>query len=311
MGKCLSTCFGSPCAQENGQPSRKLSSNKPPSFTPIHTIATTNEHSNAVTTNTSQVTPTIEDSLTSSKSINSDKKMFGNVGSYLPPIRKTANGSEGRRSFSSKEPSDSKINALFEQYKDSDEDAILADGIEQFCEDLNVRPEEFRVLVLAWKFDAENMCKFTRTEFLVGCKSMKVDSIKGIQSKFSDMLKEVSKPDQFKEFYKWTYRFGLDSDLGQRTLSTDIAISLWKLVFTQREPRILDRWLSFLEEHPSIKGIPKDTWDMFLHFVDNVGDDLGLYDDAEAWPSLLDDFVEFENDRQNQNVSEKTTEEYW
>lgn len=39
----------------------------------------------------------------------------------------------------SKPPSDSKLNALFEQYKDEMEDAILAEGIEQLCKDLQVR----------------------------------------------------------------------------------------------------------------------------------------------------------------------------
>jgi DCN1-like protein 3 len=42
---------------------------------------------------------------------------------------------------------------------------------------------------------------------------------------------------------------------------------------------------------------------MFLNFVTSVGSDLSLYDDTEAWPSLLDDFVEFENDQLNQNSS--------
>ena len=44
---------------------------------------------------------------------------------------------------------------------------------------------------------------------------------------------------------------------------------------------------------------------MFLHLVDAVGDDLSRYDDTEAWPSLFDDFVEWANDRANQNVHTK------
>lgn len=46
----------------------------------------------------------------------------------------------------------------------------------------------------------------------------------------------------------------------------------------------------------------RDTWLMFLHLMDAVGDDLSRYDDNEAWPSLFDDFVEWANDRANQNV---------
>ena len=52
-----------------------------------------------------------------------------------------------------------------------------------------------------------------------------------------------------------------------------------------------------------VRGIPRDTWFMFLNFVQSVGNDLTQYDDTEAWPSLFDDFVEFENDQLNQNSS--------
>ena len=68
-----------------------------------------------------------------------------------------------------------------------------------------------------------------------------------------------------------------------------------------------------------MRGIPRDTWNMFLNFVNTVGSDLTQYDDTEAWPSLFDglytefklivkkkhslDFVEFENDQLNQNSS--------
>ena len=37
-----------------------------------------------------------------------------------------------------------------------------------------------------------------------------------------------------------------------------------------------------------MRGIPRDTWNMFLNFVITVGTDLTQYDDAEAWPSLFD-----------------------
>ena len=223
----------------------------------------------------------------------------------LPPIRKQGGAtSEGKRmSLVSREVSESKILAMFELYKDAEEDCILADGIERFCMDLEVKPEEFVVLVLAWKFGAQTMCEFTRAEFFQGCKALRADSIKGIQSRFPELLADVRDRQAFKDLYRWTYTFGLDSASGQRTLPTDMAITLWKLVFSQGEPPVLQRWLEFLEKHTNIRGIPKDTWELFLNFTEQVGDDLSSYDDTEAWPSLLDDFVEFENDRHNQNVT--------
>lgn len=95
-------------------------------------------------------------------------------------------------------------------------------------------------------------------------------------------------------------RFGLEPML--RILSLEMAILLWRLVFTIHTPDILDRWLNFLEQHPNIRGIPKDTWNMFLNFAETC--DITSYDDTEAWPSLFDDFVEYETDKTNQNLAD-------
>lgn len=218
----------------------------------------------------------------------------------LPSIPRTMS------SLASSEPrvSESKINQLFDQYKDSLEDAILAEGIENLCNDLQLSPDDFKVLVLAWKLNASQMCRFTKSEFVQGLKSMKTDSIKGIQLKLNEITSELTtESENFRDLYRFTFKFGLDVSIGQRILPTDIAVLLWRLVFTSNEPPVLDRWLSYLEKNTHIRGIPKDTWYMFLNFCDFVGDDLSTYDDTEAWPSLFDDFVEYENDQMNQNIT--------
>ncbi|XP_026317654.1 DCN1-like protein 3 [Hyposmocoma kahamanoa] len=218
----------------------------------------------------------------------------------LPSIPRTMS------SLGSSEPriSESKINQLYDQYKDSLEDAILAEGIENLCNDLQLNPDDFKVLVLAWKLNASQMCRFTRPEFLQGLKNMKTDSIKNIQQKLNEITCELkTDSEQFKDLYRFTFKFGLDVSSGQRILPADIAIVLWRLVFTNNEPPILNRWLSYLEKNSHIRGVPKDTWYMFLNFCEFVGDDLSSYDDTEAWPSLFDDFVEYENDQMNQNVT--------
>merc|ERR1711915_256271 len=133
---------------------------------------------------------------------------------------------------------------------------------------------------------------------------MKVDNLRGIQAKLPELAAQtISDVEQFKELYRFTYKFGLDASSGQRILPVDMAVSLWTLVYSYNEPPILKKWLHFLEKHPQVRGIPRDTWNMFLNFVNTVGNDLTQYDDTEAWPSLFDDFVEFENDQLNQNSS--------
>lgn len=210
--------------------------------------------------------------------------------------------------------SEAKIQSLFAKYKDGREDAILSEGIEALCRDLDLRPDEFRVLVLAWKCNLETMCRFSRAEFVSGLRALKTDSLKGLAARLPEIVTEVLEdPGQFKDLYRFTFRFGLEA--GQKVLPVEMAVSLWELVFraeeadrgTERDAhRLLSRWICFLRSHPGqIRGIPRDTWNMFLNLQEAVGwgCDLSSYDDNEAWPSLFDDFVEFENDLANQNMN--------
>ncbi|KAK9530581.1 hypothetical protein VZT92_012072 [Zoarces viviparus] len=201
-----------------------------------------------------------------------------------------------------------RIDELFRCYKDEQEDAILEEGMEMFCNDLCVDPAEFRVLVLAWKFQAATMCKFTRKEFVEGCKAIQADSLEGICSRFPVMMLDARGEENFKDLYRFTFQFGLDADEGQRSLQREIAIALWRLVFTQDLPAILEHWLDFLSENPSsIRGISRDTWNMFLNFTQAIGPDLSNYSEDEAWPSLFDTFVEWELERRKREEEQALT----
>lgn len=142
-----------------------------------------------------------------------------------------------------------------------------------------------------------------RKEFFDGCKAISADSIDGICARFPSLLTEAKQEDKFKDLYRFTFQFGLDSEEGQRSLHREIAIALWKLVFTQNNPPVLDQWLNFLTENPSgIKGISRDTWNMFLNFTQVIGPDLSNYSEDEAWPSLFDTFVEWEMERRKREA---------
>ena len=51
---------------------------------------------------------------------------------------------------------------MFDKYKDPQQDAILVDGTEQLCEDLQVDPTHVSVLILAWYLECDTMCEFKR-----------------------------------------------------------------------------------------------------------------------------------------------------
>ena len=63
---------------------------------------------------------------------------------------------------------DQSVAKLFAEYKDPKEEAILVEGTEKLCSDLGVAPDDVALLVLAWHFQLEKMCCFTRQEFTKG-----------------------------------------------------------------------------------------------------------------------------------------------
>ena len=206
-----------------------------------------------------------------------------------PPSSSSSSSSSSQSAHSKH----SHIEKYFNKYKDIAEESILAEGMERFCVDLGVDPTEFIVLVLAWKFEASQMCRFTKEEFMNGCQKMQAHNAKSLRERFPDLLSEAKDKKFFKDLYNFTFSFGLDHSSGQRSLPIDMAVALWELVFTQQKPDLLDRWFTFLKQN-EVKGISRDTWNMFLPFVEATLPDLSNYDESEAWPSLFDDFVEGE-----------------
>ena len=56
------------------------------------------------------------------------------------------------------------------------------------------------------------MCRFTRAEFLQGCRALKADNIKSVQQRLPEAAAEaLARSDLFKDLYRYTFRFGLAS----------------------------------------------------------------------------------------------------
>lgn len=104
--------------------------------------------------------------------------------------------------------SDNKINCLFEEYRDDeDEDSILATGIEKLCLDLRYKPADFAILVLAWRLDAKQMCCFTKAEFIQGLSKLNADSIEKLRAQLEEEVKRLTgDPDLFKDLYRFTFQ---------------------------------------------------------------------------------------------------------
>eukprot|EP00771_Trimastix_marina_P000809 gnl/Trimastix_PCT/1839.p1 GENE.gnl/Trimastix_PCT/1839~~gnl/Trimastix_PCT/1839.p1 ORF type:complete len:228 (-),score=20.58 gnl/Trimastix_PCT/1839:93-776(-) len=224
---------------------------------------------------------------------------MGTQPSKSQSTRSTSFSSPIPREPASSLSSHEKREELFSRYEDSQEKGMIyAEGIQAFCTDLNVDPMDVVLLVISWKCGAETMGEYKKQEWMKGFQAMGVDSLHTLSRKLSALRNEPKSSAMFPDFYRFCYRFSLDE--GQRQLTKENAITLWRLVLPYHsKQRLVSQWLTFIEQH-STPAVSCDTWDLLLDFLNS---DLGgvmfdKYDDDNgAWPILIDDFVEWARER--------------
>lgn len=74
----------------------------------------------------------------------------------------------------------------------------------------------------------------------------------------------------------------------------ETAIDYWTLLLFPVYGEIINDWIEFLNREWK-QSISKDSWTMFLVFLDEYKEDkqFSTYDETAAWPSLIDSFVEY------------------
>ncbi|PPR05433.1 hypothetical protein CVT26_011311 [Gymnopilus dilepis] len=222
----------------------------------------------------------------------------------------------GRRKGDSSAPSTSKLNQLFDQYKEPDGDEITVSGTIQLCEDLGVDPEDVVLLAVAYELKSPRMGEWTRQGWIDGWKSIGTDSIQGMKNALDRLRNQLaSDPNYFQKVYNYTFDFaraeGLDDAKGFWSLLLPPALRGGALTHVPSrdgdddvkmdneegwKEEYIQWWFDFLDQK-GLKGISKDTWLMFLDFMRSTNSTFSNYDMEAAWPSTIDDFVEYAKGR--------------
>lgn len=201
---------------------------------------------------------------------------------YFKKSSKSGNYSE---SFSPK-----KCITLFQEYVSPDDpDVIGPEGMEKFCEDIEVEPENIVMLVLAWKMNAKQMGYFTLSEWLHGLTDIQCDSIHKIQCRLDYLKSLLRDQTHLKSIYRYAYDFARDKD--QRSMDIETAKAMLQLLLGKNWP-LYGSFHQFLEQS-KYKVINKDQWCNVLEFSRVIYSNLSNYDEDGAWPVLLDEFVDW------------------
>mmetsp|Transcript_1226 Transcript_1226/g.2893 ORF Transcript_1226/g.2893 Transcript_1226/m.2893 type:complete len:228 (+) Transcript_1226:54-737(+) len=182
---------------------------------------------------------------------------------------------------------------MYEKYKDKEDNQIGPEGIFELCSDMNLEPTDVKLLILAWKLNAETQGYFTRTEWQRGMEGMRVDSPQSLLAKLDSVhrqLRGASSSQAFKEFYRFSFRFSRSP--GQKALEIDTVKALLPTVLPPPHPHV-EKLLEFLNESPTIRGFNEDQWASFLLFSHDIKPDFSNFDPDGAWPSVLDDYASY------------------
>ncbi|XP_049847448.1 DCN1-like protein 4 [Schistocerca gregaria] len=179
---------------------------------------------------------------------------------------------------------------LFREYTAPTEpDTLGPEGMEKFCADIGVEPENVVMLVLAWKMNARQMGFFTLNEWLRGFVDLQCDTIPKIQAKLDYLKSLLNDYNTFKSIYRYAYDFARDKE--QRSMDIETAKAMLKLLLGKHWS-LFSQFNSFLESS-KYKVINKDQWCNIFEFSRTIVNDLSNYDVDGAWPVMLDEFVEW------------------
>ncbi|GLJ28933.1 hypothetical protein SUGI_0570670 [Cryptomeria japonica] len=193
-----------------------------------------------------------------------------------------------------------RIDALFQRYADQDSLGMIGpEQIEDLCMDLGVEIMDVKVLMLAWKMRAARQGYFTLEEWRKGLKALKVDTIDKLKKALPSLEQEVMRPNSFLDFYTYSFRYCLTEER-QKSLDMESVCQLLELVLGKRNHAQVASLVEFLKNQKEYKAINLDQWLSFLRFCDEVKypsfDD---YDSTLAWPLILDQYVEWEQERRS------------
>ncbi|KAK9814982.1 hypothetical protein WJX73_003863 [Symbiochloris irregularis] len=220
---------------------------------------------------------------------------------YMPPKKKRAAAQTVksspmkrlRRGAKAKAAEDEpdKFTKFFNAYRSPGTEEIGPEGITKLCQDLGLDPANRKVLVLAWKLRAQRQGFFTREEFCRGMMDLGASDPQHLR-RVLDSLEQgvISSSSQFQPFCVYAFKFCL-TEPAQRIIDLETAAQMLSIAMAGC-PHV-EPFTQFLMQQADYKTVNMDQWTGFLRFSQDVKPDCSNFDEAQAWPLLLDNYVEW------------------
>lgn len=186
-----------------------------------------------------------------------------------------------------------RIDNLFESYANKSLGLIDPDGIEALCKDVHVDHTDVRMLILAWKLKAEKQGYFSKDEWQKGLKCLGADTLPKLRKAINGLKKEVTVPECFEDFYSYAFQYCLTEEK-QRSVDIETICELLNVVLRSEFPTQVNLLTEYLKIQNDYRALNIDHWRNFYRFFKEVSlIDLRSYDSSQAWPVILDNFVDW------------------
>eukprot|EP01128_Nolandella_sp_AFSM9_P009370 TRINITY_DN5980_c0_g1_i1.p1 TRINITY_DN5980_c0_g1~~TRINITY_DN5980_c0_g1_i1.p1 ORF type:complete len:330 (+),score=67.61 TRINITY_DN5980_c0_g1_i1:101-991(+) len=173
--------------------------------------------------------------------------------------------------------------------QEDEEEVMEPAELMKFLAEIEVSPTSAAALVFCYYCDAQRPGYLYKSELLNAMERLNCNGLEALTQRVKLFeTRDVKNMAQSVFMYTFDYLTPENS----RVLPTADAVMGIQLILSGR--RHVSDFLEFLRE-TDIKGINKDTWKMLFRFVSEIGTKPAFcgYSVDDAWPVVLDDFVEF------------------
>eukprot|EP01105_Mastigella_eilhardi_P001450 TRINITY_DN1175_c0_g1_i1.p1 TRINITY_DN1175_c0_g1~~TRINITY_DN1175_c0_g1_i1.p1 ORF type:complete len:485 (-),score=128.10 TRINITY_DN1175_c0_g1_i1:40-1494(-) len=204
------------------------------------------------------------------------------------------------------------LESLFEKYRklSAEEDAtnnpaaasscdvIKGAGFIKLSEDLGVSGDYDPLpLLLAWKLGAQRQWELSHDEWVSTFSKLGAGTLEQIKAQMCGWKETLRRDDDaWGRFYLYVFDYIRGE---QKTLTLQEATSVWDILDIGSRWKLYPRWLDFLARSSAQSKAPscisRDTFRELLPFVRAFPEavDRAHYDAEAAWPTILDEFVEY------------------
>lgn len=201
--------------------------------------------------------------------------------------------------------------------------------MERLCTDASIPMDGALPLLVAWAVNAKTLGTITRAEFTDAFGKLKIDTPEKVEMMASDLnslffgcsiSEQASRmtiangaqdTDPYDRTQLRSYQRNLESAYSKfysfcfilvkppqsRNIDMETATAFWSVILAPKYP-IATELVAFITEKATYKAVTKDIWSMTLEFCKTVQSDLSGHNEEEAaWPSILDDFIEWKKEK--------------